>query len=336
MRPRISNRELRLLSLYLDKQLSPVEQQRLEKRLRESPSLQQTLEELKETRRLLRAMPKARAPRSFALTPQMVGYRPLRPAFRVSGFVSAMASFLFLLVLAVDLLGVLNRSSKSVAFQESPQYEAAAPALENAQEKSMQAEQVTLATMPEETQEAMIEAFQAVEPASALTAAPPATRAAQNQGIEDTTALPQAESFAKEAPAPSLGMTDDSSAVGGAVTSTVILEMELLPMETPTGQVVTGTPPSLPAASAREAPSTPSATAQIAAISEGSAITGETSEDMNQERILTGDEEAVNQERKSPVESPGRWIVWIVEGALALIALISGAVFLRRRGSLIR
>jgi hypothetical protein len=347
MKPRISAHDLQQLSLYLDKQLSPVAKQRLEQRLHESQPLRKAFEELRETRRVLRAMPKVYAPRNFTLTPQMVDNRPLGRAYPVMGFVSALASFMFILVLAGDLLGFFARQSRSVSLQEVSQYEAAAPAMENVQEKSVQAEPSTLAPSLVETQRVTVEELKAAEPAGVLTTPPQATQTAIDLGADETTALPLTESYAKEAPAPSLG-TANESASGEAITTTEILEMELLPIETPTAQAVTETWLPQPASSAQETAPTPSATPQEAAlaalpaaaedvaVSEGNTTTettakGDVVETTDQERLVTGEEAAGSQDRKPAESLPGRWILWIVEGILALIALISGALFVSRR-----
>ena len=336
MKPQISPRDLKYLSLYLDKLLTPVEQQRLEKRLQESKPLQQALDELRETRRVLRAMPKARAPMNFTLTPQMVGNRPPRQAYPVWGFVSAMASFLFILVLAGDLLGIFTNQSRSAALPQVSQYEAAAPALENAQEKSVQAVVTSTHTpLLKETPAAF---------------ASPSQGTQAEGGADETAALPLAESYAKEAPATSLGIGEDLAS-GGAVTPTGIFELELLPMETPTGQPVTETPVSMPEGNAQAMAQTPSATAQEAARAAAPAAVEDTSasdenlaaktigesentDTQNQERQVIGAEETGNRDRVSADISPGQWILWIFEAVFALTALISGAIAISRRRKL--
>ena len=72
MKPQISKHELKILSLYLDEQLSLAERKRVEERLRGNQALSLTLEELRQTRLALRKMPRARVPRNFTLTPAMV------------------------------------------------------------------------------------------------------------------------------------------------------------------------------------------------------------------------------------------------------------------------
>jgi hypothetical protein len=113
MTKNISMREWEALSAYLDGQLPAKERTRLETRLNQAPELRSALEELRRTRSVLRSQPKVRAPRNFTLTPDMVGLkaRPERraPAYPFFRLASALAAFLFLLVLVGDLTGLPAR-----------------------------------------------------------------------------------------------------------------------------------------------------------------------------------------------------------------------------------
>ena len=73
MRAQLSNRDYEQLSAYLDGQLAPGEKRKLEERLRVRPELQAALDELGQTRALIRMAPRRKAPRNFTLTPAMVG-----------------------------------------------------------------------------------------------------------------------------------------------------------------------------------------------------------------------------------------------------------------------
>jgi hypothetical protein len=110
MTTHLSSRDWEALSAYLDGQLAPNERARLEKRLQGSHDLRTALEELRRTRAVLRSQPRLRAPRSFALTPEMVGRHAARPRpagglFPVFRLASALAGVLFVVVLLADLLG---------------------------------------------------------------------------------------------------------------------------------------------------------------------------------------------------------------------------------------
>src|SRR5512141_1004081 len=96
-------RDVELLSAYLDGRLSPSDSARLEARLSSDQSLRVTLDELRETRGLLRRLPQRKAPRNFRLTPKMAGIRPPEPrAYPLFRFATALAGFLFLASVALN------------------------------------------------------------------------------------------------------------------------------------------------------------------------------------------------------------------------------------------
>ncbi len=103
-----SLRDVEQLSAYLDGQLSGNEMTRLESRLAADPALAAALEELGQARAVLRRTPRRRAPRSFALTPQMAGLRPPVPrAVPALSWASAVAMLVFVCTLGTGLLGGL-------------------------------------------------------------------------------------------------------------------------------------------------------------------------------------------------------------------------------------
>ena len=107
-------RDVELLSAYLDGQTSPSDSTRLEARLKTDPELAAALQSLRESRGLLRQLPKRRAPRNFTLTPAMVGKKPPLPrSYPVFRFATALAALLLVF---------------SFAANRAMQYTAAAPA----------------------------------------------------------------------------------------------------------------------------------------------------------------------------------------------------------------
>ena len=100
----ISSRDLERLSAYLDGTLSAREAARLEERLQDDLVLQQELAELRETIRLVGSLPVIRSPRNFTLTPDMVGLKERPRAYPVLQFATALATFIFLAVVGVDVL----------------------------------------------------------------------------------------------------------------------------------------------------------------------------------------------------------------------------------------
>ena len=86
----MNQRDIELLSSYLDGQLSSSDVNRLEIRIKTDPQLASVLTDLRATRSLLRKLPQRRAPRNFTLTRKMVGQNPPLPrAYPVFRFATA-------------------------------------------------------------------------------------------------------------------------------------------------------------------------------------------------------------------------------------------------------
>lgn len=105
MTNRIKSRDWEALSAYLDGQLSTRERTRLETRLRSDSELQAALEELRQTRGVLRRLPRFRVPRNFILTPEMVQLKRDTPRiFPVLRFASVLAMILLAFVVIGDIM----------------------------------------------------------------------------------------------------------------------------------------------------------------------------------------------------------------------------------------
>src|SRR5512138_3946146 len=103
----MKQRDLELLSSYLDGQLSSSDAARLEARLRTDPEMRSVLQDLRGARGLLRQLPMRKAPRNFTLTPKMVGKNPplprTYPAFK---FVTVLTTLLLFFTLGVNFMAV--------------------------------------------------------------------------------------------------------------------------------------------------------------------------------------------------------------------------------------
>lgn len=89
-------RDVEMLSTYLDGKLSRSDSARLEARLAADPELDSILQDLGQSRSLLRSLPKRRAPRNFTLSAKKAGVRPPLPrVYPVLRFASALAAVLF-------------------------------------------------------------------------------------------------------------------------------------------------------------------------------------------------------------------------------------------------
>ncbi len=105
MNDQLSARDLERISAYLDNQLSPTEKATFGIRVKEDPALLNALKKMQATRALLRHSPQRRIPRSFTVRHGMVSSsRSLGFAnWSALNFVSAVASFLLILVFAGDI-----------------------------------------------------------------------------------------------------------------------------------------------------------------------------------------------------------------------------------------
>src|SRR5215211_7450863 len=101
----MNNRDLDLLSSYLDGQLRPSDSARLEARLSADPHLRAVLDDLRAARGLLRQLPMRKAPRNFTLTPKMVGKNPPLPrSYSAFRFVTALASLMLFFTLGLNFV----------------------------------------------------------------------------------------------------------------------------------------------------------------------------------------------------------------------------------------
>ena len=127
----LSERDLELLSAYLDGALAEPDRVALEERLAREESLRVALDDLRANRQLLRSLPLLKAPRSFALDPAVYGRRTawwrralaFENAFQLAGALGAAAS---LLLVIIGLLLVSTGQDQEAA----PLAPAASPMLE--------------------------------------------------------------------------------------------------------------------------------------------------------------------------------------------------------------
>jgi hypothetical protein len=134
MRAQISNRDYEQISAYIDGQLAPGDQRKLEERLRTRPELQEVLNELRQTRALLRMAPRRQAPRNFTLTPAMVGETGPKKKTTLFGglfptlsFASAVAAFALVATLLFQLIPGSALSTANVPKNSDRAMSGAAP-----------------------------------------------------------------------------------------------------------------------------------------------------------------------------------------------------------------
>ena len=118
MKTQLSPQDWQQLSAYLDGQLSITEKERLETRLHTQTSLLDGLEEIRQTRAVLRSVPRRKVPHNFILTRAMVSEQARRRSawFPVLGFTTLVS---LVLLAAVSLLfqSQTNSAPAPVAMQ---------------------------------------------------------------------------------------------------------------------------------------------------------------------------------------------------------------------------
>jgi hypothetical protein len=117
------SRDIERLSAFLDGDLSPIEVERLEARLRQEADLRRLLEELRYTVAQLKGLPEVKAPRNFTLTPATAGIKPRRePLFSFFRFASAVAAVALAVVVGLDVMMASGGlPALSIAAQDSGQ-----------------------------------------------------------------------------------------------------------------------------------------------------------------------------------------------------------------------
>lgn len=196
----ISNRDLEALTAYLDGELSEKEKKNLEANLQSDEQLRKTLEDLRQTRTIIRSLPSLRAPRNFYITPAMVGEKekPYR-AFPVLRLASVVATLVLVLLFLGDIFVLPDQAmapARSLQVAEAP--------VEQAEQMEYEAETVE-GQLPEvPAEESMDRLEMELEPAA------PEAEAMIGPSIEPTPGLEKL--MATELPAPAEAMED---VVGG-------------------------------------------------------------------------------------------------------------------------
>lgn len=112
-----TERDLELLSAYLDGALTHRERETLEQRLVQESALREALDDLRTNVALMRRLPRLKAPRDFTLAPTLYGHKPpwwkrlfaFEIALQVSGALGAAASLVLITV------AILSSSSRPAA-----------------------------------------------------------------------------------------------------------------------------------------------------------------------------------------------------------------------------
>lgn len=148
----LDDRDLELLSAYIDGEITPAERTTLEQRLAQEPALRRELATLRQTVSWINALPTTRAPRNFTLTPEMVARKPAAKvlAFPSSAFVSTLSAIAAVLLVAAGLLLVIqqNNSTGPVTMLSRESNEIALAPTQTATEKQSPTEDLILGDAP--------------------------------------------------------------------------------------------------------------------------------------------------------------------------------------------
>jgi len=208
--------DLETLSAYLDRQLSEAEEQALHSRLSQDIALKRQLDDLRQTRYVLRQTPKVKRPRSFTLSPEMVRQQRFATrAWNYSRMVSAVASVLLIAVIGGQYL-LSGRSLGAVAPQES----AAFMADEAAEEPMMAME----APMEESAANAAMDTGLAQEPPTEAAAEAPAAAELAPQPTATLAATLEPGGGGGLPPAEAPTATQEIMGIGGGPTMTPAME----------------------------------------------------------------------------------------------------------------
>jgi len=105
MNTQLSPKDWQLLSEYVDGQLSARQKEKLEQRLQVNVGLRQGMEEMRQTRAILRSIPRRKVPHNFTLTRAMAAEALLRsPWVRVLSYSSVLSLALVIITVLFQLL----------------------------------------------------------------------------------------------------------------------------------------------------------------------------------------------------------------------------------------
>lgn len=120
-RQHLPKQELERLSAYIDGEIHPREARKLEARLNSEPALREAYQALQAVASGMRALPQVRPPRSFILSPEIIGVKKHRSGYPALRLATVMAAFAFVALVGVDAFttsfsgGLQTRSFDQIA-----------------------------------------------------------------------------------------------------------------------------------------------------------------------------------------------------------------------------
>ncbi|MBP6017206.1 MAG: hypothetical protein KA586_10845 [Candidatus Promineofilum sp.] len=225
------------LSAYLDKSLTAAERERLEGLMARDTTLRDEMERMRLLKLQMRAMPRRRVPRSFALDPALYGRpqaQPGRQLYPVLRGATALTAFFLIFTLALGMFQgqfAGNESAAPAAISESVAVEdsAAIGVVEAPQEQAAGgAEEARI--MATETV-AELAAPAPITETFAIEALPPVAGTLTPETSEAVTAVPGAD-LALEAPLPAETSNFEATAETASIPETAVEEEEAPALDT--------------------------------------------------------------------------------------------------------
>ena len=211
MQPEINERDAELLSAYTDDQLNAAEREQLEGRLQAEPQLRRELAELRQTVRLLQALPVLPAPRDFTLDAATAAQARVLQARQRRWWLAASSAAALLLVV-VGLVVVLSQGNLDFGsgttgpqVANAPTAVPTIPATDNTQPEIAQQEALETGAdadlaLPEADNTIAAFGDTVADEAAGARLAPPATAAQATQRLAPTPRIPQRAERAEAVP----------------------------------------------------------------------------------------------------------------------------------------
>ncbi len=194
---RLPQRELEMLSAYIDGELKPGQIRKVEARLEADPAFREALQDLQALSRSLRALPTVKPPRSFILSKEMMGLVERPAGYPILRLATALAAFAFVVLVGFDVFSSMVSGAMPARMMDQVIAEAPAAAelqLEDAAKSEALEAEGEMAAAPSDLPGEEVPAEE--ESAEGLAAAEPA---AEGEAAAEERALGEA---AAEADAP--------------------------------------------------------------------------------------------------------------------------------------
>ena len=203
------------LGAYLDNALTPAERTRFEQQLAADPALRAELEQMRLLKLQMRAMPRRRVPRSFALNPALYGRpkpQPMMQLYPVLRGATALTAFFLIFTLALGAFRgqfAGGEAAPAAVFTTAEQTILEEPAVGGAAEVAEEERSAeSAAAEPTESAAADLAAQEAITETFAIEALPPPEGTPLPEGTFDTAQAPSGDLTLESAATAPLAATE--------------------------------------------------------------------------------------------------------------------------------